>query len=544
MKKIIRIGLALAIVGFLMPLVMSQPVLAMTGSGTEGDPYIISSLADLQAMADGVTYAADAYYELANGIDASATTTWNWDAGRGVYEGFLPREFEGHFDGNYYAITGLYIDRYRSGGWLGVGLFSTTTRATVTSVYLIDVDLTVEVTGTIYTCEAGAVVGSATFQSTIQDVYATGTVSATCTDTGGAGHGSANAGGLVGRGSESQLLMEECGAYVTVYAIALDTAISRAGGLVGTYGSYSGIIRNCYARGSVTATYDSFPSADAGGLVGYHWSAGLIDNCYSTGVVATDDDAGGLVSQFDLDTTDSFWDTETSGQSTSAGGTGKTTVEMKTESTFTNAGWDFTTIWDMKQYVNDGYPYLLWWYDPEPFAEWVQILLFEPITIISGTTLPDRAGAAQNGAITWGDNPAGIAIDMGELVSDNQPPIVSTPDNPATPLPDMTGESGQPDWTATQPTLTDNPFYPIVDLISGQMNIPLWLVWVILALFILLIIMAVSFRYAPHQLITALAGGGWCAFMYHMGIFPFWVMFIFAAMALAIVIGERTPTVS
>jgi len=38
---------------------------------------------------------------------------------------------------------------------------------------------------------------------------------------------------------------------------------------------------------------------------------------------------------------DSFWDTQTSGQVTSDGGTGKTTAEMQMESTFTDAGWDF-----------------------------------------------------------------------------------------------------------------------------------------------------------------------------------------------------------
>jgi hypothetical protein len=42
----------------------------------------------------------------------------------------------------------------------------------------------------------------------------------------------------------------------------------------------------------------------------------------------------------------SFWDVNTSGQTTSAGGgTGKTTAEMKTLSTFTSAGWDFTSVW-------------------------------------------------------------------------------------------------------------------------------------------------------------------------------------------------------
>ncbi len=39
--------------------------------------------------------------------------------------------------------------------------------------------------------------------------------------------------------------------------------------------------------------------------------------------------------------TDCFWDTQTSGQAASAGGTGKTTAEMQTENTFTDADWDF-----------------------------------------------------------------------------------------------------------------------------------------------------------------------------------------------------------
>ena len=39
--------------------------------------------------------------------------------------------------------------------------------------------------------------------------------------------------------------------------------------------------------------------------------------------------------------TSSFWDMQTSGQSWSDGGTGKTTAEMQTAKTFLDAGWDF-----------------------------------------------------------------------------------------------------------------------------------------------------------------------------------------------------------
>jgi hypothetical protein len=40
----------------------------------------------------------------------------------------------------------------------------------------------------------------------------------------------------------------------------------------------------------------------------------------------------------------SFWDTETSGQAISDGGTGKSTAEMKSIVTFTGAGWDIIAV--------------------------------------------------------------------------------------------------------------------------------------------------------------------------------------------------------
>jgi hypothetical protein len=69
---------------------------------------------------------------------------------------------------------------------------------------------------------------------------------------------------------------------------------------------------------------------------------GWIYKCYSRGKVFGESDVGGLVGHHVLgEVGDSFWDTETSDQSTSAGGTPKTTAEMKTQSTFTSARWDF-----------------------------------------------------------------------------------------------------------------------------------------------------------------------------------------------------------
>ena len=133
------------------------------------------------------------------------------------------------------------------------------------------------------------------------------------------------------------------------------------GGLCGK--QYRGTITNCYAAGLVTG--DDY----LGGLCGEN--RGTITNCYATGSVTSGDNSwhlGGLCGENwpGSTITNCFWDTQTSGTSVSDGGTGKTTEQMQTESTFTDAGWDFLgetvngikDIWQMCDI--GGYP-KLWW---------------------------------------------------------------------------------------------------------------------------------------------------------------------------------------
>jgi hypothetical protein len=102
------------------------------------------------------------------------------------------------------------------------------------------------------------------------------------------------------------------------------------GGLIG---SNSGSINNCCSTGSVEGDYD------VGGLVGINYST--INNCYSTASVVGNYDVGGLVGIGGGGISYCYWDIETSGQTTSPGGTGLPTAEMQMQSTFTDAGWDF-----------------------------------------------------------------------------------------------------------------------------------------------------------------------------------------------------------
>ena len=98
----------------------------------------------------------------------------------------------------------------------------------------------------------------------------------------------------------------------------------QVGGLVGIN---EGTVSNSYSTATVTG------GEAVGGLVGLN--GGTVSNSYSTGSVTGNSSVGGLVGWNDEGTVDnSFWDTETSGQATSDGGTGKNTTAMQDITTF------------------------------------------------------------------------------------------------------------------------------------------------------------------------------------------------------------------
>jgi len=135
------------------------------------------------------------------------------------------------------------------------------------------------------------------------------------------------------------------------------------GGLVGLHAL--GAVNNSYATGSVTGT------SYVGGLVGANSFNGTVNNSYSCGSVTGGDSIGGLVGfKHDAATvSSSFWDTQASGQATSAGGTGKTTAEMHDIITFSGASWNIAAVANLSlrnpSYIwnivdDETYPFLSW----------------------------------------------------------------------------------------------------------------------------------------------------------------------------------------
>ncbi len=126
------------------------------------------------------------------------------------------------------------------------------------------------------------------------------------------------------------------GSIINSFATAAVTGSNYTGGLVG-YSNF-GSISNSYATGTVTG------NINIGGLVGYNDGGSSISSSYATGAVTGGNYTGGLVGNNDGVIISSFWNTETSGRATSAGGTGKTTAEMQQSGTFTNAGWNASNV--------------------------------------------------------------------------------------------------------------------------------------------------------------------------------------------------------
>lgn len=152
--------------------------------------------------------------------------------------------------------------------------------------------------------------------------------------------GSENVGGLIGYNGFTTIISNN-------YIIGTVTGDQNVGGLAGY--NYVGTISNSYSSSIVIG------NEDVGGLVG-ETQFGTITTSYSTGNVSGNKDTGGLVGYkgYFSEVTMSFWDIETSGLTSSDGGIGKTTIEMKQQSNFIN--WDFVNVWDIGE--KQTYPYL------------------------------------------------------------------------------------------------------------------------------------------------------------------------------------------
>ena len=342
------------------------------GDGSQGTPYQISSLENLYWIAADSSRWAGHYIQTAD-IDASSTSTW--PGGGWTPIGNSVSAFTGTYDGNGHVIGHTFIARINSHDQ---GLFGYLASATIKKLVLTDVEI-------IGADNVGALAGAIS-NTIITDCSVSGEI-----------RGSESVGGLVGRMVVNDVVsnshtaitvngvrsvgglvgsMGNDGEMVNCWAVGPVSGEEIVGGLVGSIGT--GTVRVCHAAGIVSGIEavgglagscladllsDSYATGAVtatgrfvGGLLGLN--VGTVSNAYAAGVVIGDEHVGGLVGfSWNGVVNNSFWDSD-AGCPDNGIGTGKTTTAMKTQSTFTDAGWNFSDIWDMAGNINSGYPYL------------------------------------------------------------------------------------------------------------------------------------------------------------------------------------------
>jgi The GLUG motif len=256
----------------------------MLGSGTQIDPFIVSTPQDLHNVRNNLT----AYYELGNDIDMTGFGNWTPIS-----------VFSGTLDGKGFKILNLSVVQTTQ----YAGLFGQTNGATIKNLGLENIFVQ---SNNHY---VGGLVGENTL-STIQQCYVTGTIKQTSTSM-------FYIGGLVGR---SDGTIENC------FSSCIVSGGKQVGGIVGHSTGSTAFLKNCYSIGKITG------SANVGGFYGI-----------------TNTNSGYIPTYIN-----NYFDYQTAGTSNyiTTGVTRKTTVEMKTQSTF--VGWDFTNTWMM----NNDYPTL------------------------------------------------------------------------------------------------------------------------------------------------------------------------------------------
>jgi len=349
------------------------------GSGTENDPYLIRTAEQMNAIGASPGDWGK-HFQLRADIDLSEYPGNSYNI---IGTAPMNDSFTGVFDGNDHTISNLSLNSTRQnytglfgyvyGEVMNLGLinpevFSQGSNVGALAGYLF--------AGTISNCYVeganisgddyvGGLVG--TCAGRLNKSYSTGSVM-----------GDSYVGGLIGIVGDSTVNM--------CYSKADVSGHLEVGGLAGKISHEQGVVNNCYATGNVRG------GRYAGGLVGQVQS-GRAYKSYSTGSVSGDQDVGGFTGFIRVlgSVTHCFWDIETSGQPTSPGGTGKTTVEMKTITTFTDVAWDFVNTWTICDGMN--YPVLLW---QIPAADFL---------CPDGVDFIDFAFFAQH----WLDKPCGMA---------------------------------------------------------------------------------------------------------------------------------------
>jgi len=270
----------------------SQTQTRPPGTGTQSDPYLISTINHLAWMSENsaawwLSPTTSVFFKQIADIDASVTTNWNSGAGfrpighQATVNGQSGRHFVGEYDGQHYTISNLFINRSgsddRAGFFNEVTGINENTRSVVRNLKLVNANIKNGAGNPSYVGGIAARVRNAV----ISNCSTTGTIGNSLSIT-------IIAGGIAGDIRSNTLIKFS---YSLANVTALGGVASYAGGLVGyassdNTGTDAGI-RDSYSRGNVRAEGQPvFSNFGAGGIVGrIENNNSSIERCYATGRV-------------------------------------------------------------------------------------------------------------------------------------------------------------------------------------------------------------------------------------------------------------------
>jgi hypothetical protein len=281
-------------------------------------------------------------YEIDNDIEADETK--NWNEGKGLNP---ITEFSGIIDGQGHKIKYFQMSRSDEENVAFIGQLSSNgiirnlglTNCNIKGKNYVSSFVGKNNGGSISNCYASGSISGNNYVGGITG-YNSGTIKFCYNSS--LINGVENIGGLAGSSNSSSTISQS---YNIGKVIGSDLNV---GGIIG---ANSGTIKNCYNAGSVIG------AGEVAGISGRNY--GSISFTYNRGYVnGTGGYCGAINGYGSGSITNSYWDKENSGLTTSNGGTGKTAAEMKSQSAYPN--WDFTDTWEILSTLNDGYPQLTW----------------------------------------------------------------------------------------------------------------------------------------------------------------------------------------
>lgn len=157
--------------------------------------------------------------------------------------------------------------------------------------------------------------------------------------------------------------------------------------------------------------------------------------------------------------------------------------------------------------------------------------------------MPDREGAAQDGIITWGNNPTGLSVLMDSLT----PYALASALTADISSPDVAGEVYQPEGmyrSNTEMQGVNQLFYFIAYGAAQNISTPIQFFWWVLCAIFIILAMTAGFKYSGSNIwMGGLAAVGAMGACIGMALLPGWMLIIGVLILVGAAVWERTPTI-